>query len=162
MNLPVGDVVEKRVPFDKAAPDEKVSELLGKGFNGYFVATAQGAAGMEEGLLIIRNREIVGAIFEAMAFGKVSFGIIALKLALNAIRAEKGVFDASVLSKQQIDLIIAFNDKVELRKPVDKAMFSRLLPASYRKEVALGAIKGALPESDPRESVLKRFGLGSI
>ncbi len=162
MNIPVGKVVEKRQSFEETAPYEMVMALLKAGFNGYVVATIEGPTGIEEALFLIRGKEITGAIFEAGRSSKIFYGLEALQLGLNLLRAEKGVFDVNALTIQQIDLIVAFNDKLELRKPVNKDVFAKLLPSSYHPDATLRKLKDWLPEAESKENVLKRFGLGSI
>lgn len=162
MNIPVGKLVEKRVSFEETMPAEKVPGLMDKGFSGYIAATVEGGSGLEEALLLFREGEAVGACFEAITAGERFFGIAGLRLCLNLLAAGKGVFDVNSLTRQQVDLIIAFNDKVALKKPLERKTFSKLLPASYSPEIVSRVLKGVSGEKDAREKALKRFGLGSI
>ena len=162
MNIPAGNIVEGNISFEDSAPNEKVVQLLGQAFEGYVVATTEGAAGIEEALFLLKDSEIVGVVFESIKFGKVVYGISALKLSLNLLRAKKGVFDVVGLSKQQIDLAVAFNDKIELKKHLDAALFSNLLPSAYRIDVVLNQFGDETRQTTSKETVLKRFGLDSI
>ena len=114
MNIPVGTIEEQRTAFSKSNPFEKLAGLLKIGFDGYLIATVEGASGLEEGLLLIRGKEITGAVFEALRVNKQLFGTEALRLVFNLLMARKGIFDVNRLSRQQIDLIIAFNAKLVL------------------------------------------------
>jgi len=162
MNLPVGEAVARMVSFDESRADERIAQLLNAGFSGYVVATAEGLAGIEEAVLLIRGNAVIGAIFEAVKSGAIFFGLDALRLSLNLLKAKKGVFDVNALSSQQIDLIIAFNEKVQLLQPVDMQTFGRLLPAEYRPQLVHDVLHGSQGPADDKEKVLKRFGLGSI
>lgn len=162
MNIPTGELVEKRVSFEKAAADKKLNQLLNSSFNGYLVATAEGITGIEEAILLLRENEIIGAIFEAISLNKTFYGVEGLRLCLNLLKAKKGVFDVNALTKQQIDLIIAFNDKIELPHAVGIDTFLKLLPATYRGMIVNSLVKGELEGTEEREKILKRFGLGSI
>ncbi len=162
MNIPVGNIVEKRVSFEKTAADKKVTQLLNSNFSGYMVATAEGITGIEEAILLILGREIIGAVFEAISINKTFYGLQGLRLSLNLLKAKKGVFDVNALTKQQIDLIIAFNEKIALLHPVGIDIFLKLLPAVYRPGTVLELLKADLSKTEQREKILKRFGLGSI
>ena len=162
MNIPAGEVLEKRVSFQGTDFQQKFSELMKGGFNGYAALTIGGASGIEEGFLVFRESEIVGALFEATKLGKQFFGLAALRLALNVLRAKHGVFDINRLSRQQVDLIIAFNEKIQLPKPVTAQMMPKLLVGEYSGELVNRALSLSQGSEVSREAVLSKFGLGSI
>ncbi len=162
MNIPVGRVEQEHVSFSEAEPFAKLEQLLKSGFNGYLVATIEGISGLEEGLLMMRESLVVGAVFDALRVKKQVYGVPALRLVFNLLKAQKGVFDLSMLSKQQIDLIMAFNEKIKLPKPIDLDALKRLKPASYRAEVVSKELAVDLGSKDTRYNLLKQFGLGSI
>jgi hypothetical protein len=162
MNIPVGEVKLQRKPFSESSPFEAIVGLLKNGFDGYIVATIEGASGLEEGLLLLRGREIIGAVFEALRINKQLSGVESLRLVLNLLKAKKGVFDVNALSRQQIDLIIAFNEKLVLPKPLGESLLLKLEPSSYQPELVSKALEIELEAMDSRHGLLKKIGLGSI
>ena len=162
MNIPVGDVEEKQVSFAEQPPFEKAKKLMQLGFDGYLVATIEGASGMEEGLLLIKQNQVVGAFFDAIRAKKQLYGLSALRLALTLFKAKKGVFDVNRLSRQQVDLILAFNEKIALPKPLDLPMFSKLEPSSYRADLVSKELAIDSGAKDTRYNILKKLGLNSI
>jgi hypothetical protein len=163
MNIPVGVVEIQRKPFSESNPFEEVVSLLKTGFDGYFIATIEGVSGLEEGLLLIRGNQVVGAVFEALRINKQLFGAEALRLVFNLLQAKKGVFDVNRLTRQQIDLIVAFNEKLVLStRPLDEAMMLKLKPSSYQPELVSETLQIELESIDSRHGLLKKIGLGSI
>ena len=162
MNIPIGKTEAEQKGFDEEKPFERLKSMVDTGFNGYLVATIEGVTGLEEGLLMVREKEIVGAIFDALRVNKQLYGIPALRLVLNLLKAKKGVFDVNGLSKQQIDLIIAFNEKVHLHKPVNMSLLKKLEPEEYRKDLVSKEMAFDLTAEETKQNLLKRMGLGSI
>lgn len=162
MNIPVGTIEEQRKPFFEANPFEKLAGLLKAGFDGYLIATIEGVSGLEEGLLLIRGHEITGAVFEALRINKQLFGSEALRLVFNLLKAKKGVFDVNRLGRQQIDLIIAFNEKLVLSKPLDSALLLKLEPSFYQPALVSKVLEIELESTNSRHGLLKKIGLGSI
>ena len=162
MNIPVGEVVEQHKNFTEIAPFEKLKQILDSDFDGYFVAVIEGISGLEEGLLLIKEKKIVGAVFDSLRLNKQVYGPLALRLVFNLLKAKKGVFDLNKLSRQQIDLIIAFNDRITLLKPVEKQLLSKLEPNSYQEALVSKILELELESSASRHNLLKKLGLGSI
>ena len=162
MNIPVGEVVEQHKPFSEIAPFKRLEKLLDSDFDGYFVATIEGISGLEEGLLLIKEKKILGAVFDPLRINKQVYGPIALRLVFNLLKAKKGVFDLNKLSRQQIDLIIAFNDRITLLKPVEKQLLSKLEPGSYQGALVSKILELEIKSSSSRHNLLKKLGLGSI
>lgn len=162
MNIPVGTVVESQVSFAEKQPFASLKQLLQSGFEGYMAATIEGVSGLEDAIIMLRGKEIVAAVFDAVRANKQFYGIDGLKLSLNLLKGQKGVFDLCRLSKQQIDLIIAFNEKVALPKPIDAGMLSRLEPSAYSAELVSKQLAVDVGASDSRTNLLKKMGLSSI
>ncbi len=162
MNIPVGTVVEQHKSFSEIVPFKRLEKILESDFNGYFVATIEGISGLEEGLLLIKEKNIVGAVFDSLRLNKQVYGLLALRLMFNLLKAKKGLFDLNSLSKQQIDLIIAFNDCITLSKPVEKQLLSKLEPTSYQENLVSKILELELESSASRHNLLKKLGLGSI
>ncbi len=162
MNIPIGSVEEQQKTFSEEDPFQKAGSLLKSDFSGYLVATIEGISGLEEGLLLIKDSRVVGAAFSALRINKQLYGLTALRLSLNSLKAKKGVFDVNKLSKQQIDLILAFNEKIAIPKPLDQSMLSRLEPEKYRGELVSEELKVDLKGGDTKQKILKGLGLGGI
>ncbi len=162
MNIPIGKIEAQHVSFSESAPYEKISQLMKSRFNGYVVATAEGVSGLEEGLLMINNAVIIGAVFDGLRVNKQLYGVSALRLVLNLLKANQGVFDVNRLSKQQIDLIMAFNEKIKLLKIVDNATLSKLQPKAYNPAVVSKELMVEEGSSKSKNNLLNKFGLGSI
>jgi hypothetical protein len=162
MNIPIGSIEEQQKTFSESNPFEKMAALLKSDFSGYLVATVEGVSGLEEGLLLVRDSKVVGAAFSALRVKKQVYGLKALRLSLNCLKAAKGVFDVNRLSRQQIDLILAFNEKIAIPKPLDQAMLSRLEPEKYRHEIVSEELEVDLKGGDTKQKLLKGLGLGGI
>ncbi len=162
MNIPVGEVVEEHKSFSEIAPFTKLENLLDSGFDGYFVAAIEGISGLEEGLLLIKENMIVGAVFVSLRINKHVYGPLALRLVFNLLNAKKGMFDLNKLSRQQIDLIIAFNDRITLVKPVEKQLLLKLQSGSYQGALVSKILELELESSASKHHLLKKLGLGSI
>ncbi len=162
MNIPIGNVEEQHLSFSENNPLNKIKQLMQSGFDGYVVATIEGVSGLEEGLLLLKGKEIVGAVFDALRINKQLYGVPALRLSLNLLKARKGVFDVNRLSRQQIDLIIAFNEKIRLAKPIAMPMLSKLLPPKYKPAIVSKELAVDLGVSETKYKLFKRLGLGSI
>ena len=162
MNIPLGKIEEKQLLFSEDQPFLKLKQLLKSGFSGYLVATIEGISGLEEGLVMLRESEIVGAVFDALRIKKQVYGVKGLRLSLNLLKAKKGVFDVNKLSRQQIDLIMAFNDKIGLPKTVNAATLAKLEPAAYRSELVSKELAVDLGAKETKYNLLKKLGLGSI
>jgi len=162
MNIPIGKVEEQQVPFSESEPFAKIAKLMASGFNGYMVATAEGCSGMEEGLLMISDAAIIGTVFDGLRVNKQLYGVSALRLVLNLLKAGRGVFDLNRLSKQQIDLIMAFNEKIKLTKPVGSETLSKLEPKAYDAGIVSKELVVEETTKESKGKLLKKFGLGSI
>ena len=162
MNIPIGKVVEEHQSLSDNDPFAKMEKLLKSGFNGYLVATIEGVTGLEEGVLMMKQSQVVGVVFDALRFNKQLYGLKALRLVLNILKAKKGVFDLNKLSKQQIDLIMAFNEKIRLPKEVDRSIMLKLKPSEYKADLVSKELAVDLSQKDTRYNLLKKLGLGSI
>ncbi len=162
MNIPIGEVVEQHKSFSEIQPFKRLEKLLDSDFNGYFVAAIEGISGLEEGLLLIKEKKIVGAVFVSLRINKQVYGPLALRLVFNLLNSKKGVFDLNKLSRQQIDLIIAFNDRITLEKPVEKQLLLKLGSGSYQGALVSKILELEFESSASKHNLLKKLGLGSI
>lgn len=161
MNLPIGEVVEQGLDLYELAVKELLESFIDRGFSGYLVATIQGYSGMEEGLLLFKQGTMVGCFFEYLSNGQIIHGDYSLQQVFNALAAEQGVVDIIALSVQQVDLIIAFNDKLKVSAPLDKSKLSRYLVKQYSEKFAIQAMVSTDNEKVKSDSknVFKKLGL---
>jgi len=162
MDLPVGDIKERHLLLKQTDIVKKISELMKKGFSGYAVLTIEGRSGVEEGAAILLQGSIIGAIFEYIKFDRKVFGDSALLHFLNASRADFGVGDIVLLSKQQIELILAFNEKIELGKAVEEKDLHKLAPQEYNPKFAENFLGEELQTKESKFDVFKKIGLAEF
>jgi len=162
MNIPIGKIEEAQIRFSDKKPLEKTTELMQSGFDGYLVATIEGVSGLEEGLLMVKGQEVVGVVFDAMRVHKQLHGLNALRLVLHIFKARQGIFDVNRLSRQQIDLIMAFNEKIRLPKAVGLELLSKLAPKAYDSAFVSKELAIDPQATESRGNLLKKMGLGSI
>ena len=162
MNIPVGEIIEENVSLKEVNLGKKLSGLMSKQFTGYVVLTVEGRSGIEEGLGIIKNGILIGGIYEYIRFGKIIYGDTAIAQLLNSGLAEFGVMDIGRLSKQQIELIIAFNERIELKNQLSQKELASATPKKYNAGAAETEFGEELKEKESKFDILKRIGLGGV
>lgn len=162
MNIPVGEIVEENVSLKEVNLGKKLSGLMNEEFSGYVVLTVEGRSGIEEGLALLKGGTLVGGIYEYIRFGKIIYGDNALAQLLNSGLAEFGVMDVGKLSKQQIELIIAFNERIELKKKLSQKELSSATPKRYNAGAAETELGEELKKKESRFDILKRIGIGGV
>jgi len=152
MALPAGNVVEQGLVLANTNIKNKISSLVNEEFTGYVAVTIEGEEGIEEGSLILQKGAVVGSTYELMKEDKLYFGEEAMKKTLNALAARFGIMDIAQLSQQQLQLVLALEDKIGLRKrPKD---IVRSIPKTFSAKES----KGTKEDSD----VFKKFGLSEL
>lgn len=163
MRLPSGTVVESGLSLQGLNVKQKWSQLMDSGFSGYVALQIEGFDGLEEGLLLFRNRQMEGAIYEYLKFDVTVVGDMALTHCLNASGADFGVLDVVSLSNLQVDMAIAFDEKIKLSAPVDKKALERLSFASFEPGLAEKTLSAAVKQDGVgRNDLFKKFGLEDI
>jgi len=126
LNFPVGEVSGKgSAPFDFA---EKAQELLSKSFNGYLVLSVRGHF-VEEGAIFFKGGEIIGCIAECLAAERTLKGNAALEFFYNQTKG-RGFFHLVGLTRSQVDLVTAFDEKLLVNK-IDLKELPKLLPSVF-------------------------------
>ena len=126
MNFPVGEVSGKgSAPFDFA---EKAQELLSKSFNGYLVLSVRGHF-VEEGAIFFKGGEIIGCIVECLAAERTLKGNEALEFFYNQTKG-RGFFHLVGLTRSQVDLVTAFDEKLLVNK-IDLKELPKTLPLVF-------------------------------
>ncbi|MCX8158187.1 MAG: DUF2226 domain-containing protein [Candidatus Diapherotrites archaeon] len=162
MNLPVDNAIEKGVRLKDFNYKNKFLDFLDKGFTGYVVVTIDGFEGIEEGVLIFKKGTIVAAIYDFLNYDSSLYGKDALNYVFNAFVCDEGVVDVYTLTPQQVDLITAFNDKIELEKKISKGDISKLFSSKYSEDLSKSFVSKFLKEHSSREEVLKKLGLEGL
>ena len=148
MNFPVGEVAEKgSVPFDFSI---KVQEVLSKSFNGYLVVSVRGHF-IEEGTIFFKGGEIIACIVECLAAERTLKGNDALEFFFNQTKG-KGFFHLVNLTRSQVDLVTAFDEKLLVNK-IDLKELPKLIPSVF-------SVKFEKPISE--KNVLESYGLSEL
>ncbi|MDD5148572.1 MAG: DUF2226 domain-containing protein [Candidatus ainarchaeum sp.] len=162
MDLPVGEFIESGIVSKSGIVKEKLDALLETEFSGYIVLTIEGRGGIEEGALLIQQNRIIGAIFDYLNFNRKVFGDTAVSHFFNAAAADFGNMDIIALSKQQIELIIAFNEKIELSRPILQKDLARINLDKYTPKLAEGFLGNDLLKNESRFDVFRKVGLAEF
>jgi hypothetical protein len=162
MNLPVGAAKETGLQLSQEGLSQTALALSREGFTGYLVLTIEGVKGVEEAVLFFKGFEIIGTIYEFSRYNKTIYGDEAFKLSLNAGAAEHGVMDVYSLTKQQLDLVLAFNNKILLRAPVGIRTLHSHKVKAFKSELSEKYLTGLIQKKHSKLEVLKRFGLGRL
>lgn len=162
MNLPIGEVLQQGISVKELDTKALVVSLIEKKFSGYVVVTIDGFDGIEEGAIMFKEGHMVGSFYTYDNFNISVFGNSALQQAMNALVAEKGIIDIVALSNQQVDLIIAFHDKVKVSVGIDKKNLDKIFPKSFSQEFAKKVLGDVIKEHESRKSVFKRLGLSEL
>lgn len=162
MNIPVGKIVASGLLLKDFDFLGTASKLCQGGFSGYLVLTSDGHAGLEEGLLMFRSGEIIGCVFEFLKFPESFFALDALKLLLNSSKSRFGIVDIVELSKQQAELVVAFNDKMGFEESFQAKGLTSLVPSNYEKRLVELFVGEKLRSKESRFDVLKKIGLKGL
>ena len=155
MDLPAGTKIEEGILTSQISFQQKLLELMGRGFTGYIIESVEHSIGIEEALLVMKKGIIIGAHYE-FKDGQEEYGEKALPMALNAGLAPFGILDINALSNQQLDLIIAFQEKIVLDTEVKDRDLEKLMPKQYGKPSGMGT--GATQEPT-KADLFKKLGL---
>ncbi|MFA5931337.1 MAG: hypothetical protein WC821_03415 [archaeon] len=148
MNFPVGSVASKgEVPYDLVF---LANQLFEKNFNGYLIQSVRGSL-IEEGVLFFREGEICACMAECLAMDRTVKGNEALELFFNQTRG-MGFYQCIELTRSQVDLVTAFDEKLLVNKIVLKEL-PKSIPSSFSNkfEREIGKI-----------DVLQAYGLSEL
>jgi hypothetical protein len=148
VNFPVGDVFAKGlVPFDFSS---KAQELFLKTFNGYLVLSVRGHF-VEEGAVFFREGVITACVVECLAVERTLKGNDALEFFFNQTKG-KGFFHLVNLTRSQIDLVTAFDEKLLVNK-IDLKELPKIIPSVF-------SVKFEKPID--QKSALDAYGLSEL
>jgi hypothetical protein len=149
MNFPVGEVISKShlpITFEKIALElEKIR------FNGYIIQTVESSV-IEEGVLFFREGEFNSCIVECLAKEKTFKGDDAVPFFLNQTKG-KGFFHTIQLTRSQVDLVTAFDEKLLLKNKLPLKNLPKIIPWSFEDKFI---------ENGVDEDVLEKYGLSSL
>ena len=148
MNFPVGGVVSKgEVPFDLAGVSQGLFE---KKFNGYLVLSVRGEL-VEEGALFFREGELVACIVECLAIERTLKGNESLEFFFNQTKGS-GFYQCVELTRSQVDLIMAFDEKLLVNKIALKEL-PKLIPSTFSSR---------FERPTGKQDALFAYGLGEL
>jgi len=162
MNLPVGEAIEQGIKLSEFDEKATLEMLTGKMFSGYVIVTIEGFKGLEEGVLLLKKGNIVGAMYEYMKHEITVLGDPSVSRVFNAFAAKDGIAEIYSLSTQQVDLVTAFNDKIKTSKEIGKRDISRYLIKSYDTTFAEKTLAEVVSEQESKKDVFKRLGLAGL
>ena len=149
MNFPVGLVVSKgQLPNDFSA---LAGQLNSKRFSGYVIQSVKSHY-IEEGTLFFREGEAVACVAECLALGRTVKGKEAFDFFLNQTKG-MGFFQAVELTRSQVDLVTAFDEKLLLGDKINLKDLPKLIPIAFSGKFEPEA-RGA--------DLLESYGLGEL
>jgi len=162
MNIASGTPVQKGVALSDVNPKEHVVKLMREKFNGYTCVTIKGKNGVEEGVLVFHDGNIVSSDYEYYRYNKRYTAEEGLIRTLNAFLASRGVVDSFSLSPYQVQLIMTLNDDCNLKNEIMSASSIPFPNAfSYSYEDALMETKRETKEY-AKDVLLKKYGLSRM
>ncbi|MDD3159918.1 MAG: hypothetical protein PHQ98_03055 [Candidatus ainarchaeum sp.] len=146
MNFPVGKLIKSSTaPFDFQSI---FTELLAKSFNGYLIISIYSNC-LEESICFFKSGQIVGCLTEIMQLNKVIKGDESINYFFNQTRGQ-GSYQLVELTKSQIDLIIAFDEKLKVNLEKD---FLKKIPNQFVLKFDL---------SNQKVDLFNKYGLSGI
>ncbi|MDD4250985.1 MAG: hypothetical protein PHX27_02225 [Candidatus ainarchaeum sp.] len=149
MNFPVGEVIAKApLPVDIITV---VTELQKINFNGYLIMSVMGSS-FEEGVLFFREGDFCAGIVECENINKTFKGDASLDYIINQTIG-KGFFQTVQLTRSQVDLITAFDEKLLFLNKINLKELPKLIPSMFRDNFVF---------LEKNEDVLGKYGLSSL
>jgi len=166
MNLPSGNVLKQGLILKENDAKKLVAGLIEEKFSGYVALTIEGFDGLEEGTLLFKRGFGVACIFEYLKFDLTVISDLALAHFFNAAGASFGIIDAVQLSDLQVDMSIAFDEKIKLSTALDKKALDKFSISKFDNSFAEKTLQEAISLKGQKETskkeLFKRFGLGEM
>lgn len=162
MNFPLGKIIQDSIKVTEFNWKQKINEFDSQKFTGYIVITLEGIDGIEEGVLAFLNGKAVACFYEFTKFELNLFGEKALPVFFNAFNAEYGIGEIHETTVQQIELIIAFNDSIKLKKDFSKNDLNKFYSNEFSAKYAKETLSDALNKMESRSDIFKRIGLSNL
>lgn len=149
MNFPVGQVVSKApLPIDFEVIFNEFQKRL---FNGYVIQSVSGDC-IEEGVIFFREGEIVACIVECLALKQTYKSSEALNYFFNQTKGI-GFFQVIELTRSQVDLVTAFDEKMLITNKISLKDLANLIPNKFESKFLI---------SDEKKDFFERFGLDGL
>jgi hypothetical protein len=164
VSLPTGNAVTKNADLTTIDLVKTILEMQERTFSGYAAVCIQGTGGFEEGIVLFDSGKVVGCSYEYYKHSKMFEGSAAFQRVLNASAAKNGVVDIISLTPQQVQLVLALNEKMVFvpdQKQLEKVSVSEFSP-SFEQEAAGGSLNPAQDAVQSRSELLKKFKLGEM
>lgn len=166
MNLPSGTLQQQGLILKENDMKKLLSGLAEQKFSGYVALMIEGFDGFEEGTLLFKRGFGVACIFEYLNFEITVISDLALAHFFNAAGADFGIIDVVQLSDLQVDMSIAFDEKIKLASALDKKAVERFSISKFDKSFAEKTLREAIDLKTQKEAskkeLFKKFGLGEM
>jgi hypothetical protein len=158
VNIPSGEEVVKNLEVKGIKTSSMIKDLNNKKFNGYVSITIREKFGFEDGVIIFKDGEISGSYYNFLLKNKELYGKDAFTFVMNAFGAEFGSLDVNKLSKEQVELMLTFNEKskFELKlKDLQKKIKTKYDENLVSQEIGIDV-------KDEKYELFKKIGLGNL
>lgn len=164
MNLPSGNIAKQGVSLKETDLRKEIKDLSDKNFSGYIAVTLEGFDGVEEGILLFKKGFGVAAIYEYTKYGVTVLGDFALAQFFNGSASSYAVMDVIELTSSQIDMSIAFNEKIKISVPMNAKAVEKLYKKKFEDKYAKNTLEQALSKykKESKEDLFKKFGLAEL
>ena len=166
MNLPSGNVQKQGLILKDNNFKALLQGLMDEKFSGYTTLMIEGFGGFEEGTLLFKKGFGVAGIFEYLKFDITVIGDLALLHCLNAAGAPYGIIDVIQLSDLQVDMSIAFDEKIKFSTALDRKGLEKYAIGKFDSSLAQQTLQEAVnlktPKDSSKKELFKRFGLGEM
>jgi len=160
MNIPTGERVAENISVAKVDVRKVISDLESKKFSGYISVTNNNGFGFEDGVLLLKQGNVIGSVHAFLSFDKSIYGDESAALFFNSFASKFGCFDVFKLTSEQMELIITFNDKILFKSQNNQKLFD-----NYVKEYKTSLVERYIDKSSggkDKYGLLKEIGLGNI
>jgi hypothetical protein len=148
LNFPVGTVILKgEIPYDVLSTAQQIYD---KRFSGYLIQSVRGNY-IEEGALFFREGEMIACIVECVGVKRTLKGTEAMEFFFNQTRG-KGFFQCVELTRSQVDLVTAFDEKLLADKIALKEL-PKFIPSVFSPK---------FERAEGKVDALEAYGLGEL
>ncbi|HLD62827.1 MAG TPA: DUF2226 domain-containing protein [Candidatus Norongarragalinales archaeon] len=161
VSLPSGKMLSKNADAGSIDFLKALVQLQKKNFSGYVALCIKGAGGFEEGTVLLDSGKIVGCAYEYFRHGKELQGAQAFQRVLNAAAAAIGTMDVVELTPEQVELVLAVNEKmiyVPDQKQLEGVSVKEFSPLFEREVVS----QQPQEQNESREDLLKKYKMGGL
>lgn len=159
LNLPTGKMLNKSMDLSAVDFIKVLLQLQSRRFSGYAALCIRGAGGFEEGTVLVDAGKIVGCVYEYYKYNRQFEGSEAFQRILNASASTNGVIDVIELTSDQVQLVLAVNQKmifVPDQKQLELIKVQEFSPL-YEQQLA-----GETDNKVGRSDLMKRYKLGGL